>query len=131
MEEKGKGREMVCGICSDIMEEGVISSCAHCFCRSCIRDYLYRSATCPQCKCTIFYKDLSPIPQTDDNNNNNNDNGGGGGGGGGSGNNNSSTKLTMLISKINEMRKDNSRNKCVVISQWTRLIYPLILIIII
>lgn len=40
-----------CGICLDtVSERGVLDSCEHIFCYSCLKTWLHRSSSCPHCK---------------------------------------------------------------------------------
>ena len=52
-EEEAQGLlQGICGICKDHLEDPVVSSCRHTFCRACMTDYLdaaQSTAKCPTC----------------------------------------------------------------------------------
>ncbi|EKX38257.1 hypothetical protein GUITHDRAFT_77334, partial [Guillardia theta CCMP2712] len=52
-----------CGLCKDEAEDKVVSACKHCFCRSCIEEYVASApcspVTCPTCE-QVLSVDLSP-----------------------------------------------------------------------
>jgi SWI/SNF-related matrix-associated actin-dependent regulator of chromatin subfamily A3 len=43
----------VCSICLDVLEQPVITPCAHAFCRSCIEQVIERQHKCPLCRADI------------------------------------------------------------------------------
>lgn len=47
-----------CAICSEFMDEPVMDAHGHCFCRSCIEEWLTRSSTCPMTNEPINARDL-------------------------------------------------------------------------
>ncbi|XP_002168887.1 E3 ubiquitin-protein ligase PDZRN3-B [Hydra vulgaris] len=55
--------ELVCCICTCVLEEPVESPCRHVFCSKCIRTWLRNQNSCPQCRSTVHKKDLiSALP---------------------------------------------------------------------
>jgi len=55
-----KVETLECGICLDVIkEQGVLNSCKHLFCFSCIEKWSKTSNTCPMCK--VRFKHLTKI----------------------------------------------------------------------
>jgi hypothetical protein len=46
--------ELECPICGDIFDNVVETPCCHaCYCRTCIKDWIAKSSSCPDCRATI------------------------------------------------------------------------------
>ena len=53
--------ELICCICTNILEDPVESPCRHVFCLSCIKTWLSNQETCPHCRAPVHKKDLQTV----------------------------------------------------------------------
>ena len=53
--------ELVCCICTGVLEDPVESPCRHVFCSRCVKPWVDKNSTCPQCRGTTYQKDLKPV----------------------------------------------------------------------
>ena len=54
---------LLCSICSQVLEEAVLTPCGHSFCHQCLATWLTRPgcASCPQCRATVLPGQAKPI----------------------------------------------------------------------
>ena len=54
---------LICGICSSVLEDAVLTTCGHSFCSSCLETWLARpsTATCPECRSVVNPNEAKPI----------------------------------------------------------------------
>lgn len=54
---------LICGICSSVLEDAVLTPCGHTFCLSCLNTWLRKPATntCPECRSPMSYDDAKPV----------------------------------------------------------------------
>ncbi|XP_052769951.1 E3 ubiquitin-protein ligase NRDP1-like [Mya arenaria] len=54
---------LICGICSAVLEDAVLTPCGHSFCQSCITTWLARPGTdtCPECRSHVASRDVKPV----------------------------------------------------------------------
>lgn len=53
--------ELICSICTGVLDEPVETPCRHVFCSSCVKPWLNTKTTCPQCRNLTYPKDLKPV----------------------------------------------------------------------
>ena len=53
--------ELICCICTGVLEDPVESPCRHVFCSKCVKPWVDKNSTCPQCRGTTYQKDLKPV----------------------------------------------------------------------
>ena len=53
--------ELVCCICTGVLEDPVESPCRHVFCSKCVKPWIDKNSTCPQCRGATYKKDLKPV----------------------------------------------------------------------
>ena len=53
--------ELICCICTGVLQDPVESPCRHVFCTSCVKPWINKNSTCPQCRGKIYEKDLKPV----------------------------------------------------------------------
>ena len=53
--------DLVCCICTCILDEPLVSPCQHVFCKVCIHTWLERKKTCPTCRTRLVKDDLHPV----------------------------------------------------------------------
>ena len=53
--------ELICCICTGVLEDPVESPCRHVFCSPCVKPWINKNSTCPQCRGNIYEKDLKPV----------------------------------------------------------------------
>ena len=53
--------ELLCCICQGVLENAVVSPCEHVFCSKCAKEWLQKSATCPNCRQEMDEKDLKQV----------------------------------------------------------------------
>ena len=56
--------ELICSICSEILENPLTTDCEHLFCRECINDWLRDNHTCPIDRLYVHQRTLKPAPRT-------------------------------------------------------------------
>ncbi|KAL4237752.1 hypothetical protein ACF0H5_002464 [Mactra antiquata] len=54
---------LICGICSAVLEDAVLTPCGHTFCARCINTWLDRPSTntCPECRSNVVLCDIKPV----------------------------------------------------------------------
>lgn len=54
---------LLCGICSGVLEHAVLTPCGHSFCQLCLETWLERPAThsCPECRSHVSYQTVKPV----------------------------------------------------------------------
>lgn len=54
---------LICGICSSVLEDAVLTPCGHTFCLYCITTWLGRPSTdtCPECRSNVSMEDIKPV----------------------------------------------------------------------
>lgn len=55
---------LLCGICTDVVEDAVIMPCGHSFCEECLRTWLYgdvAKSTCPVCRGLVTEGEVVPV----------------------------------------------------------------------
>lgn len=55
--------ELICSICSEILEDPLTTECEHLFCRRCIADWLRDNRTCPIDRLYIHQRNLRQAPR--------------------------------------------------------------------
>ena len=55
------GSELICSICTGVLEKPLETSCQHLFCGECIQEWLSRQKTCPHCRKNITTTDLRQV----------------------------------------------------------------------
>jgi len=53
--------ELICCICTCILEDPVESPCRHVFCSTCIKTWLSNQKSCPHCRAPVHKKDLKSV----------------------------------------------------------------------
>eukprot|EP00299_Pterocystis_sp_00344_P007125 c2158_g1_i1.p1 GENE.c2158_g1_i1~~c2158_g1_i1.p1 ORF type:complete len:362 (-),score=55.98 c2158_g1_i1:15-1100(-) len=53
--------ELICGICSDVIQNAVMTDCEHYFCAECVKPYVESQHNCPQCRRPCQISDLKPL----------------------------------------------------------------------
>lgn len=53
--------ELICCICTCILEDPVESPCRHVFCSACIKTWLSNQKSCPHCRAPVHKKDLKSV----------------------------------------------------------------------
>ena len=53
--------ELICCICTGVLEDPVESPCRHVFCSACVKLWINKKSTCPQCRGNISENDLKPV----------------------------------------------------------------------
>ena len=53
--------ELICCICTVVLEDPVESPCRHVFCTSCVKPWIIKNSTCPQCRRKIDEKELKSV----------------------------------------------------------------------
>ncbi|EDO34728.1 predicted protein, partial [Nematostella vectensis] len=53
--------ELVCCICTGVLEDPVESPCRHVFCSECISKWLQNNSNCPTCRSQVRAKNLKPV----------------------------------------------------------------------
>ena len=53
--------ELICCICTCILEDPVESPCRHVFCSTCIKTWLSSQKSCPHCRAPVHKKDLKSV----------------------------------------------------------------------
>ena len=50
-------KDLVCGVCGDIMEEAMETECGHVFCAECLSTWFLKSSpkTCPFCRSALVH----------------------------------------------------------------------------
>ncbi len=56
--------ELICSICSEVLESPLTTECEHLFCRDCINDWLRENRTCPIDRLYIHQRNLKQAPRT-------------------------------------------------------------------
>ena len=56
-------QNLICGICSAVLQEAVLTPCGHSFCLFCLETWLGRPGcnTCPECRSRVVKEDARPI----------------------------------------------------------------------
>jgi DNA repair protein RAD5 len=54
---------MECPICCDVIEDGVITTCLHMACRSCLRCWFETKLACPVCRSRLTNQDYFTLPR--------------------------------------------------------------------
>lgn len=56
-------QNIICSICSSVLEDAVLTPCGHAFCSLCLDTWLARpnTKTCPECRSPIASRDIRPI----------------------------------------------------------------------
>ncbi|ESO84941.1 hypothetical protein LOTGIDRAFT_131348 [Lottia gigantea] len=54
-------QELICCICTNVLDEPMESPCRHVFCKICIETWLNNRSTCPTCRFTVTNGDLKPV----------------------------------------------------------------------
>ena len=54
---------LLCGVCGGVLQEPVLTSCGHSFCRECLEAWLDRPSptSCPECRADVLRGDVHPI----------------------------------------------------------------------
>jgi len=54
---------LICGICSYVLEDAVLTPCGHTFCLNCITTWLARPSTdtCPECRSHVSLTNIKPV----------------------------------------------------------------------
>ncbi|KAH3864776.1 hypothetical protein DPMN_027802 [Dreissena polymorpha] len=54
---------LICGICSSVLEDPVLTPCGHSFCQSCLNTWLLRprTDTCPECRSHVAKETVKPV----------------------------------------------------------------------
>ena len=54
---------LICGVCSAVLEDAVLTPCGHTFCHNCITTWLSRpnTDTCPECRSHVANCDVKPV----------------------------------------------------------------------
>ena len=55
------GSELICSICTGVLEKPLETSCQHLFCGECIQEWLSRQKSCPYCRKNITTTDLRQV----------------------------------------------------------------------
>ena len=55
------GSELICSICTGVLEKPLETSCQHLFCGECIHQWLSRKESCPHCRENITTTDLRQV----------------------------------------------------------------------
>ena len=55
------GSELICSICTGVLEKPLETSCQHLFCGECIQKWLSRRKSCPRCRKNITTTDLRQV----------------------------------------------------------------------
>lgn len=55
--------ELLCSICSEVLEEAITTDCEHLFCRKCITDWLSVNRTCPIDRLYITGRNIRAAPR--------------------------------------------------------------------
>ena len=55
------GSELICSICTGVLEKPLETSCQHLFCGECIHQWLLRRESCPHCRKNITTTDLRQV----------------------------------------------------------------------
>ncbi|GBG28411.1 DnaJ-like subfamily C member 7 [Hondaea fermentalgiana] len=60
----GHYEEFICAICVQLvdLEESVLTSCSHVYCRSCMEEWLRRKRSCPTCNKDLSLQSTSQLP---------------------------------------------------------------------
>ncbi|KAL5342935.1 SNF2 family N-terminal domain-containing protein [Aspergillus crustosus] len=98
-----------CPICLDVLEEPVITACAHAFCRACIEQVIDRQHKCPMCRAEIKDNTTLVAPAAEMGENGDDVN---------ADPENPSSKIEALV-KILTAQGQAEGTKTVVFSQWT------------
>ena len=53
--------ELICCICTGVLEDPVELPCRHVFCSACVKPWINKKSTCPQCRGNISEKDLKSV----------------------------------------------------------------------
>ena len=53
--------ELLCCVCQGVLENAVVSPCEHVFCSMCVKEWLKKSATCPNCRQQMNERDLKQV----------------------------------------------------------------------
>lgn len=53
--------ELLCCICRGVLENAVVSPCEHVFCLMCAKEWLRKSANCPNCRQRMNERDLKQV----------------------------------------------------------------------
>ena len=53
--------ELICCICTGVLEDLIESPCRHAFGSPCVKPWINKNRTCPQCRREIYEKDLKPV----------------------------------------------------------------------
>ena len=53
--------ELICCICTGVLEDPIESPCRHVFCSDCIKTWLSTKKTCPSCRSAVRRRDLRPV----------------------------------------------------------------------
>lgn len=105
-----------CGICSDKIEDGILTECNHIFCYNCIDTLLniYEQDKCPYCRKIIKKNKIKKlninILKDEDKHIDDNDN------------NKYGSKMNYLIKNINKIIKERPDNKIILFSQWNSML---------
>ena len=54
---------LICGICSAVLQDAVLTPCGHTFCLTCLRTWLARpgTVTCPECRSHVTLENAKPV----------------------------------------------------------------------
>ena len=53
--------ELICCICTGVLEDPAESPCRHVFCSACVKPWINKKSTCPQSRANISEEDLKPV----------------------------------------------------------------------
>ena len=53
--------ELICCICTGVLEDLIESPCRHAFGSPCVKPWINKNRTCPQCRREIYEKDLKRV----------------------------------------------------------------------